>query len=369
MYHLADGQDPSRPKKSLEQIKTPRVTANRSAFYAVLFTLLMDVQFVEHLHSNHCTRGVHDGARLLYKMLTCLQLAVTRDTRAAVAVITQFVEALLLCHWCRPEDLMELGTCWQIIDGMVPNLLDYFRVRVRKYYECATDDHGNFGEVEYESNVVVVGQGMDWATYNSNAPNQLFVEHDLVQNQLCPVTVERTEQGTRQCNGAPWGELRFLDIVSSNTTPIVMRFKDGLCSELWTEIHKGTVLYFGTKCWAVWGAIFAMPTGHHDICYQIIQTDKRKTAVHNSRCWLQFNSVTGSMILNPKLEKEWLREMILFPPEVTCWCGKANDGAMRTCPRCHLSSHLDCIDIAIDPESKRKWKGDGCRHCSGSLAQ
>ena len=79
---LAGGDDPRRPKLIFTRVQVPVHSVQYSAFTATLFLILLDMSFLQNL-SSLLTDHVHDGYRLLYKLLACLKLAVSQDEGAA----------------------------------------------------------------------------------------------------------------------------------------------------------------------------------------------------------------------------------------------------------------------------------------------
>lgn len=358
---MAAGDDPTRPRLTFTRVKIPVHSIQYSAFTAVLFLILLDVSFVENLQTL-LTRGVHDGYRLLYKLLTCLKLAVCKDEAAAARVVGHFVDALLMCHWFHKDEIVTTAACWELLTRMAPDAMDHYKVRCRLTWECPKQYHFEYGVVDYVSRVVVVPRDSEWVDGGLPGEHTGYWRTPVRNNdefEYCPRYKRRGMGRRTQCRTRP--DYRMLHILSPSTQNFVMRFTGGMEQDMWDSVTSGGCIWFSGQCWAIWGGNFEMASGRTLCCYLINKA--------NGRRWVRLNTNTGAMDKNQGiLSRDRCVEVLCQSPEVNCWCGQYSDWSMWTCGVCQRQGHYDCIMPESNKPDKtgRTWDGAGCGHCEAA---
>ena len=353
---LAGGDDPRRPKLIFTRVQVPVHSVQYSAFTATLFLILLDMSFLQNL-SSLLTDHVHDGYRLLYKLLACLKLAVSQDEGAAARVVGQFVDALLMCHWCHSTEIVDTAACWEIIGRIAPMAMDHYKVQCRLSWDCSVFSHPEFGEVLYSTTTVVVSAGTEWIDGSVHSREHSGLLKIPILNsddfERCPLVMN--VRRNRRCRRRP--HCRILTVLSPSSQNFIMRFAHGMPQNMWEWIMKGSCIWFNKTSWAVWGGTFEKDSGRTVCCYLINRA--------NGRRWVRIETSSGSMHKNANVDFRRCREVLFQSPEKNCWCGGYNDWSMYQCNVCHKQAHRRCI---LPPsnrprEDRSTWDGRGCGHC------
>lgn len=350
------GEDPSVPKINIANMGCPHTTkVNCSAFIAVLYMLLLDSHFMMHLEK--ClTPEVHDGYKLLWKLLVCLKETTTHNMKTASGVILKFVEAMVLAHYIDEEHCLTTVECWDILASLAPDAMDWWTIECEQWSQCPTGEHtAHFQKFTFETSAVEIGKDCVWEPHDDQGNNHGVWRWSVGDD--FPVSCPGVDSGdvTEDCGAVRW---RWLTMVGKSSDHFVMRFHGGCSPALLQQIEQGSIVWFnhGTG-WAAWGGAWRFDDGRVDCCYLV---PKKNGEVF----WARFNTEEGEITIPDTLSPEDCVELIFVRPPISCWCGKYNDANMEQCSHrwCKRSAHRGCIKKHYPGYRGGNWNGGkGCQ--------
>lgn len=359
------GEDPGLPKIDVAKMGCPHTAkVNSSAFIAVLYMLLLDTLFMEHLES-FLTPDVHDGYKFVWKMLVCLKETTTHNMKTASGVIVKFIEALVMAHYIDAQHCLTTGECWDILWALAPHAMDWWTIECEQWSQCPTGQHTTqFHAFRYDTNAVELPSKCVWEATddegNTTGMWQWRVEEEVALD--CPG--DGSEDVPMDCGAMRW---RRLAIVGMSSDHFVLRFEKGCDKALMDQISSGNIVWFNGTGWAVWGGAWKFGDGRVDCCYLV---PKKSGELY----WARFNTEKGKITEPGRLKAKNCVDLICVRPPASCWCGGYNHGNMAQCTRrgCKRSAHKECIKAAFPGYRMKKWyNGKGCQqpHCIQLRAQ
>ena len=322
-----------------------------SAFVAVLFLLLIDVFFMQHLQSL-VTPNRFDGYMLLWKLLVALKESVSHNKKSAVRVIGRFVRALLKVHFFKEEDYVTTAGSWQVIARMAPDAMSFLNVSCGKWSVCDLShcrQHSPYFDVD--TKILELPKGVQWIEKDEGGAHDGWWRIPCSRDRAVPCVAHDGSGG--ECGNIPM--YRRLTVYNRSEDHFVVRFEHGCQQRVIDAITEGP-LWFNSKCWAVWGGIFKFSRGRSDCCY--VLPHKR----YNRYIWVRFNSWSGRVTKDPKISGKNCIELLFVRPPRGCWCKEYNDWSMRWCTKCKGQAHERCIQKRWPRWQRGKWTGKHCGH-------